>query len=33
MVSLFLNALIFSASALAGMIFLAWLAYGGHERK
>lgn len=30
---LLLNALIFSATAFAGMGFLAWLAYGGNETK
>lgn len=33
MMSLVLNAMIFSATAMAGMGFLAWLAYGGNERK
>jgi hypothetical protein len=33
MMSLLLNALIFSATALAGMGFLAWLAYGCNEGK
>jgi len=31
--SLLLNALIFSATAFAGMGLLAWLAYGHNERK
>lgn len=31
--SLLLNALLFSATAFAGMCLLAWLAYGRSERK
>ncbi len=31
--SLLLNALLFSVTALAGMGVLAWLAYGTSERK
>jgi hypothetical protein len=33
MMSLLLNAMIFSATALAGMGFLAWLAYGCNDGK
>lgn len=31
--SLLVNALLFSATAFAGMGFLAWLAYGRSEKK